>query len=498
MEAIRTVPVDAKPPRGFDATLFDLLPDAVLYATCPGFAVRDANAACLRLFGLTRAQLLAGAGPDLGLGEDQLAALLRGEPVSLERTLRLGEGAALPAHLTLTPTGPFKGEPVGVVIVVRDLAERKRFEAVLQNAPAQILTIDRKGRILTLNRSVRGAEAAGLVGIDAYSTVAEEDRERVRALVEGAMLTGQPVEYETRAVLAPGVERWFHVRVAALGPDGGGGAVLISTDVTRRRRDEAEMALLRAQLARGEKLSALGGLVSGVAHELRTPLTFLANNAFLAQRRLDRAARRGATAKEAFDETAPLFAEITAGVDRINQLVEDLRRYTKARQDETLAPAPLDSLVAEAVELFRATSRGRHPVETSLSRTPPVLANRGAVQQVVLNLLQNGADASPPGAPLRVVTREEEGRAILEVADRGAGISPEGMRRIYEPLYTTKEEGTGLGLTIVKRIVDEHEAEIACESEPGRGTRFRIAFPAQGRNWERSVMTRGAEGGLHP
>src|SRR5581483_7824076 len=196
MEAIRTVPVDAKPPRGFDATLFDLLPDAVLYATCPGFAVRDANAACLRLFGLTRAQLLAGAGPDLGLGEDQLAALLRGEPVSLERTLRLGEGAALPAHLTLTPTGPFKGEPVGVVIVVRDLAERKRFEAVLQNAPAQILTIDRKGRILTLNRSVRGAEAAGLVGIDAYSTVAEEDRERVRALVEGAMLTGQPVEYE--------------------------------------------------------------------------------------------------------------------------------------------------------------------------------------------------------------------------------------------------------------------------------------------------------------
>jgi signal transduction histidine kinase len=107
-----------------------------------------------------------------------------------------------------------------------------------------------------------------------------------------------------------------------------------------------------------------------------------------------------------------------------------------------------------------------------------VRANSGAVQQLALNLLQNAADASPPGALIRVATRQEGEHAVLEVVDRGSGIRPEVLERMFEPLFTTKPEGTGLGLTIVKRIVDDHRGAIQVESEVGRGTTFRILFPS--------------------
>jgi signal transduction histidine kinase len=203
----------------------------------------------------------------------------------------------------------------------------------------------------------------------------------------------------------------------------------------------------------------------------------LANNAFLAQQRLERAAERGLSAAEARDEAAPFFSEIATGVDRINQLVEDLRKYTKARLDRTFAVQPLDPLVAAAVDLFRATDRTKHPVEISLAPTPRVRANKGAIQQVVINLLQNAADATPTALPIRVATREEAGNAVLEIVDRGVGMSAAVLRHMYDPLFTTKDDGTGLGLSIARRIVDEHRAHIECESEPGRGTKFRVIFP---------------------
>jgi PAS domain S-box-containing protein len=358
----------------------------------------------------------------------------------------------------------------------RDSEERWR--RLVEAAPAQILTIDARGLILSINRSADGTPLERVVGMDVYATVAHDDRPRVRAVIEGVIASGAPAEYEARPATPRNSQEWHHVRVAPL--PRGEGAVLISTDVTQRKRDERELARMRAQLIQGEKLAALGSLVSGVAHELRTPLTFLANNAFLVQTRLDRAAQRGASAREAREEMARFFSEITAGVDRINQLVEDLRRYTKARSDRALAREPLNEIVTDAVELFRATNRSTHLLETSLSPTTPILANKGSIQQLVLNLLQNAAEASPPGAPLRIVTREDAECVVLEVVDRGSGIAPHVLQRMYDPLFTTKAEGTGLGLSIVKRIVDEHDARIDCASALGEGTTFRVRFPREG------------------
>lgn len=372
------------------------------------------------------------------------------------------------------------GEFIHTRCFTRDVTKQReaeaRFEKVVENAPVQIVTIDASGHLLTTNRPLRGIPRDRLAEDTVYSVIVEEDRDRVRGIVERVMRTGEPTEYEAQAIVA-GQRQWFHVRAAPLDRGDERGAILIAADITARKEGELELARVRAQLIQGEKLAALGSLVSGVAHELRTPLTYLSNNVFLLQRRLDEAAHRGGSAADANHAAARFLDEIGAGVDRINQLVEDLRRYTRARHQPQTTTEPLADHIIDAIDLFRATNRHSHQLETSLAPTAHVVANRGALQQLTLNLLQNAADATTAGGRIRVTTRDEGAFVVLEVSDEGTGIPDEVRVRMFEPLFTTKPTGTGLGLSIVRRIVDEHQARIHCESALGKGTTFRVEFP---------------------
>lgn len=252
--------------------------------------------------------------------------------------------------------------------------------------------------------------------------------------------------------------------------------VAVARDISERKRAEEEMEAGRRQVARSEKLSALGSLVSGVAHEIRTPLAYLTNNIFLIQARLERAARDGDDAKRVLDDVRRMAQEAIEGTDRINLLVRDLGRFTRQPEAGRVA-APLDAVVAEAVRLFRATHRGRVVLESDLQATPPISVDPFQAQQVVLNLLENGSDAIKPGGRLRVSTSAMNGHALLVVADDGPGIPPDVQSRMYDPFFTTKREGTGLGLSIVQRIVETHGGTIRCDSAPGKGTTFTIRFP---------------------
>jgi PAS domain S-box-containing protein len=349
-------------------------------------------------------------------------------------------------------------------------------QRILETAPVQILTIDERGSILSINRSVREEEPDLILGTNAFDTIVPEDRERVKQLIFGAIQSGKPCEYQTRAILGPGKFRWFNVRVGPLELGTTKGAVLISTDIEERKEIEEQMATVRAQLIQSEKLAALGGLVSGLAHELRTPLTYLSTNATILERRMEKSASEGRSADEILDGARPLLHDVHQAVVRINELVEDLRRYTRG-QVRTLQAAALEGLLGEAIEIFRATNRGAYDVEEVLEPTQLVLANRGAIQQLVLNLLQNAAEASPPGSGIVVRTYQDGDRAVLAVEDRGRGIDATTRGRMFDPLFTTKPDGTGLGLTIVRRIVDEHHGTIDVSSEVGKGTTFRVLFP---------------------
>ncbi|HET6404235.1 MAG TPA: ATP-binding protein [Candidatus Thermoplasmatota archaeon] len=255
------------------------------------------------------------------------------------------------------------------------------------------------------------------------------------------------------------------------GPDGTRlGRAWYYRDVTEARRLQRELVDARQELAHREKLAAMGSLVSGVAHEIRTPLAYAGNHAQV----LDMLAKR----MEHPD--APRLREsagaILEAVDRINRLVQDLRRFTRTHPPAS-APVSAEEATLAAVRLFEATHPGRVRLEVDVREVGHIAVERVQLQQVLLNLLENAADASPSGARVQVRAWTADGRARFEVVDEGPGIPPDVQARMWEPFYTTKTEGTGLGLSIVRRIVESHAGEIACESAPGKGTRFVVTFP---------------------
>jgi two-component system NtrC family sensor kinase len=245
-----------------------------------------------------------------------------------------------------------------------------------------------------------------------------------------------------------------------------------------RRRAEQELEAARHQVAMSEKLSTLGTLVSGVAHEIRTPLTYVTNNLFLIRQRLEHATRSRPELAGLADEVARYGKAALDGVARIDRLVEDLRRF--ARRDEGgPVEADLRDVVGLAVDLFRATRRGRIEVRAELRSVPALRLDTGQVQQVVLNLLTNAAEAMPSGGLVRIATRAVPGGGEIEIEDHGDGIAPDVQDRLFHPFFTTKAEGTGLGLSISQRIVESHGGHIRFESHPGRGTTFLVFLPLQ-------------------
>lgn len=236
---------------------------------------------------------------------------------------------------------------------------------------------------------------------------------------------------------------------------------------TNRRLLEAEASARRA-----ERLAALGQLTAGLAHELRNPLgTIKASSEML----LDRL-----NPPEGELEGLPqeLAGYISSEVDRANHLITrflEFARPLKLRRDKV----DLNALVDEAIEhLTRQTPEVAALLHKNYDPTIPQLdADGELLERVVFNLLRNALDASPPGATVSVRTRAAEGLAEVAVLDRGAGIPPESLEQIFNPFFTTKPTGVGLGLAISSKIVDEHGGLIRVESEAGRGSTFRVQLP---------------------
>ncbi|MEA3199969.1 MAG: hypothetical protein QOE90_1397 [Thermoplasmata archaeon] len=228
---------------------------------------------------------------------------------------------------------------------------------------------------------------------------------------------------------------------------------------------------LEALLAQSERAAALGTLATGVAHEIRTPLSVTANHLAMIARRLERA---GSLSAELADLPGHLAAA-QDGMAQIAHLVEGLQRF--ARVDAPRELVALPEAIDEALALFRAA----HPavrLEAALAPTPPIRAARVHVQQAALHILENGAQAIGPEGTLRVATSHEADRVLLLVEDDGIGMTPDVQARMYEEFYTTKPGAPGLGLAIVRRIVEAHGASMVCRSAPDQGTRFVLSFPA--------------------
>lgn len=309
---------------------------------------------------------------------------------------------------------------------------------------------------------------------------APENREMMEERLQRRINGELPEDhYEAVLVRRDGERVHVEISVRALRRDASGLRFAVLRDITARKRAEEELARVRKEVAESEKLAALGTLVSGLAHEVRTPLVYVQNSAHVLRRRVEGLAREETTAEASLATIETCVRDIEEGVDRINRLVRDLARYTRLPVND-MVDGPLDEVVADALRLWR----GAHPgssieIVERLEATPSARLDRAKVQQVVLNLLQNAAEAMPAGGAIVVRTEAVPAGARLVVTDEGVGIPIETRDRIFDPLYTTKPEGMGLGLSIVRRIVELHRGTIHCESAPGIGTTFIVTLPAQ-------------------
>ncbi len=249
-------------------------------------------------------------------------------------------------------------------------------------------------------------------------------------------------------------------------------------DLERHNRSLEQIVNERTQrLLQSEKVATMGSLLAGVAHELNNPLAVVMGQAHLL---------RGMATDRSLIERAD---KITAAADRCARIVKNFLALARQRPPER-TDVRLDEVVREAVELLAYELRTSN-VEVVLELAgdlPVVWADAHQLHQVVVNLLANAHQAMRHmDAERRITIRtrlaREPARLLLEVIDTGPGIPAEIQSRIFEPFFTTKPqgEGTGLGLSLCKRMLEEHEGTITAESEVGRGTTFRIELPAVSR-----------------
>lgn len=228
-----------------------------------------------------------------------------------------------------------------------------------------------------------------------------------------------------------------------------------------------ELREAQAQLIQTEKLAALGRLAAGIAHEVNNPLQPILNCLEVAIEDVEN--------EHPVDMESLRVAE--GEVQRIKTIVSKLLDFSRPSSVEAVT-VDLHGLVREVLMLTnRQLERMEVKVRTRLEPVRPLIGTPTQLKQVLLNLVLNAAESMPGGGELAIAVRPDGDGAALEVIDTGSGMDEETMARIFEPFYTTKGEGTGLGLAVTYGIVQGHGGEIRVESQPGKGSCFTVWLP---------------------
>ncbi len=394
-----------------------------------------------------------------------------------------------------------------------DLSEREaRFRALAEGAPVGILSLDSAGQPVFVNEQWTRLAGGARHWLD---SVHPDDRPRAQALWDNVIRKGQEGRGEFRMGADGKPGAWVLVQVKPLGTlapapaqeergQGKGGDssaiqgfLVIVTDMTAEKQFQQEKADLSARLDLTQKLEALGTLVTGIAHEFNNLLTSILGYTDLAR-------QVPALPGQARTDLDNVIAAAQAGRKLTCQVLTFARQQT-----EEFKPVNLTTVVRTAVQLVRPMVPPTVELRTSLpDRLPPVLAAETQVQQVVVNLAKNALDAMRSSGGVLEITLDGQAvdaqqaathpdltrgdYVVLTVRDTGMGIPPDLLSRIFDPFFTTKAigEGTGLGLSVVHGIVDKHRGAITVGTEPGRGTTFRVFFPAAGKATSAAAVVR--------
>jgi signal transduction histidine kinase len=238
--------------------------------------------------------------------------------------------------------------------------------------------------------------------------------------------------------------------------------------VKELRESRAEIERLHnTQMSRAEHLATMGELAAGLAHEIRNPLAGIAGVIDIIARDLP----DNSPARE-------VAQDVRAEVMRVNRIVTDLLETARPKPPEYRS-ADLNATVEHAVIFARQQALSK-PVKVELHKLEKPLIvehDTGQIHQMLLNLMLNAIQAIDGSGEVNVDIVQRDGTATVSVRDTGKGIKPDHLPNIFRPFYTTKGHGTGLGLSLAKRIVEDHGGKITVASEEGKGTTFEVALP---------------------
>lgn len=344
------------------------------------------------------------------------------------------------------------------------IAVRRLSDLVLNNVPTGVLAVDREGIIRVLNpEAERILDSFPLCPGDSVERLTG-DYHHLAAMLGQVTGPRQDPTTVTLGVTDSGTERMLEVMCAPLlGPDGEiTGAVALFRDVTERRR-------LEAQLLHAERLALAGELAAGAAHEIRNPLTCIRGLVQLLMVR-----------ETPPDMSARYLAIVLAEIERIEGITRDLLQMSRSPRLSSV-PLDLNALLEEICLIFTGeTALGQMTVYRKLQpNLPPVHVNPAQFKQVFMNILRNATEAVGPGGRIDVSTEYLPSRrsVVVEIADDGPGVPPEARARLFEPFFTTRPGGTGLGLAVSQSIVRSHGGEIVVDGGPGQGAIFRVLIP---------------------
>jgi two-component system sensor histidine kinase HydH len=350
----------------------------------------------------------------------------------------------------------------GLRISQSKLARMATFTDVLVSSlPIGLIAIDQRNMIRTCNKS--GQEMLELARAEVEGMPAEEILpENVYRILNQRLHAADVHQFEIKSSDLPGKGRSLIITRLAIAGNGKQelGTMLLLQDLSEIRK-------LEDDLQRIEKDAAVGRMAAGVAHELRNPLSSIKGLALLLKSKAGQEGTEFEAARLLTDE-----------VDRLNRSISELLDYARPARLAT-EQTSIEQLVSKAVSLIRADAEGAHIsiAEQYDASAQTVSVDPDKVTQVILNICLNSIQAMAAGGDMSIISRATELGIEIEIGDSGPGLKPELLEKAFEPYYTTKKDGTGLGLAMSRKIIEDHGGSITLYSTEGAGTTAVIFLP---------------------